>query len=311
MPSPVGVGTPAVKSAALSPVLSNAAERATLVPLVVPGAAAVPAKWVAPPQPTKSITSSRVAMPVAPDSAVWVETRATLPCAPARAIEPSTSAVKPGCEASAPVASPMSTWPPAGTVMPVSGVICHEPPVAEAYCTLNEERSTAASDTFASSMKSRLNAPPLLPPPPYTSEMTTGAPGPAAAWAAGARITPAATVVSTVAIANPRRACERGVGCDREERGGGTGCAFVTMISPGTAGHDWGFRAEDGRQIEHSCPHGPLTSDRSVNSFSCRRLLACPRAGRYCALAQTGGRGIRRSHRRCAGRLDETCHPAP
>ena len=50
--------------------------------------------------------------------------------------------------------------------MPLSGVTCHEAPVAEAYCTLKAERSTGAPETLASSMKSRLNAPPLLPPPP-------------------------------------------------------------------------------------------------------------------------------------------------
>ena len=98
-----------MKSALLSPEFAKSAARATLVPFVVAGAAALPAKWVAPPQPTRSTTSARVAIPVAPDRAVWFETRATLPCVPARAIEPSTSAVKPGCVASVPAASPMST----------------------------------------------------------------------------------------------------------------------------------------------------------------------------------------------------------
>ena len=95
--------------------------------------------------------------------------------------------------------------------MPVRGVTCQLPPVAEAYCTLYAERSTVASDTFASSMKSRARAAPALPPPPYTSEITTGASAETAACAAGASATLAVAVASTVAIVSAARGrSERG-----------------------------------------------------------------------------------------------------
>src|SRR6185312_2501830 len=45
-------------------------------------------------------------------------------------------------------------------------------PVAEAYCTDQPVTSTAVVDRLATSMKSRSNAPPELPPPPYTSLTT-------------------------------------------------------------------------------------------------------------------------------------------
>ena len=81
------------------------------------------------------------------------------------------------------------------------------------------------------------------------------------------------------------------------------------MISPGRAERDWGFRAVDGRQIEHSCPRHPLTRDRSVNSFSCVVSLACLRGGRYRSIPHGGGRGIRRSQGHAP--VDSTRHVTP
>ncbi len=80
---------------------------------------------------------------------------------------------------------------------PVSGVTCQLVPVADAYWTLQPDRSTAALPSLASSMKSLVNVAPELPPPPYTWLITTSGDAALADAAGNSAATVAATTIVT------------------------------------------------------------------------------------------------------------------
>ena len=92
-------------------------------------------------------------------------------------------------------------------MLPVSFVTCHAVPVDEAYWTDQPLTSTAAELLFVSSMKSFVYGAPLLPPPPYTSVMTTSADAAVAGWATRAAA-PAKTRLEVTTRA-PRRRRDR------------------------------------------------------------------------------------------------------
>src|SRR5690606_2674374 len=119
VPPAVGVGTPAVKSAALSAVWACSL-RATDVALVVPGAGAVPAyAFALDPHPTRSTTSSAAAQAVPEQVRRSVDrTRAIFAPDPDIATVPVRSGVgRAGLVVSAPNAWPTRNDPP-GTTCP-------------------------------------------------------------------------------------------------------------------------------------------------------------------------------------------------
>src|SRR5689334_867802 len=102
---------------------------------------------------------------MAPGRAVWVLTRATLPALPLRLMPPSRSGVN-VAPVAPPLAPPTTNFPPAGMVPLRLVLVVQLLPAAEGYCTDQPARSTGAVVLLTSSMKSRLNAAPELPPPP-------------------------------------------------------------------------------------------------------------------------------------------------
>src|SRR4051794_6312494 len=137
-----GVGVPATKSAALSPVLVCVALRATEVALEGAGVGPVPANPVAAPNATRSTTAGSAAQ-VPPHASAPAElTSATLPAVPPIEIVPTTSPATAGAAVLAPWASATSRYPPAAIVLPVSAVVAQVAPFAEAYWTDHALTST-------------------------------------------------------------------------------------------------------------------------------------------------------------------------
>ncbi len=120
------------------------------------------------------------------------------------AIEPEACVRGSGCVPPAALDSPTRYRPCAG-IEPDSVVTCQLPVAPdEWYCTDHPSTLTAASLRFANSMKSFVSVAPLLPPPPYTSLMTSVEDGVADAAAALNTVAAiAAVAASTTTVFDP------------------------------------------------------------------------------------------------------------
>ena len=78
-------------------------------------------------------------------SAVTPCTRATFPPVPLIGMDPLTPTGTSGSAVFVPNASPTTRYCPAASRTPVSGVVCHELPPVEAYCTDHPVRSATSS----------------------------------------------------------------------------------------------------------------------------------------------------------------------
>ena len=133
-------------------------------------------------------------------------TSATLPALADIAMVPETSGVGIG----APFPAPAPSWTryaAPGAMLPVSLVTCQVAPVDDAYWTDQPLTSTGELPLLVSSTKSFVYGAPLLPPPPYTSVMTTSG---EAAFEGAASSTPAADKARLEVITRaPRRRRDR------------------------------------------------------------------------------------------------------
>lgn len=155
-----GLGEPTAKSTELLSVSVHVEVRATDVGLEV-AAAGLPSAVDALPHPSRSTTL--------PDGS----TIATRPPDALIGMVPTTSGVGRGvADVFAPDAS-LTRKLVAGATVPLSGVRWAVVPFADQYWTLQPFKSTGVPLRLYNSTKSLLWTAPELPPPPYTSEMTT------------------------------------------------------------------------------------------------------------------------------------------
>ena len=101
-----------------------------------------------------------------------LDDRYTTPALPDMVSVPVASGVGRAPEGVAPAASATRYFPWAG-MLPDKVVTADVVPVAARYCTLRPVSGIAAPVVFWSSMKSLVYGAPVLPPPPYTSLMTS------------------------------------------------------------------------------------------------------------------------------------------
>ncbi len=176
-----GFGATAVKSALFESVSTQPLLlRSTAVEFVVAGAAALPSKKFAVPQPTRSSMVARAAaeqgveLPLHPKG-VTVLTRATFP--PLPLILMGVLSVTSGAGNAAITLLPAASWTSKycpGAIDPDKGVIkfVADPklpvPVALVYCNDQPSTETLLVPRLNNSMKSFVYTPPEFPPPPYT-----------------------------------------------------------------------------------------------------------------------------------------------